>query len=174
MSSTIKLKLKPKHEDTLIARMIDTFRQIIYHMTEVIPCYSKMKPWEEKEYRGVHENNLAKLEDMKQTLLANKDAFKPMLAEYGLTVDKFLSGCLNQAAHQTEAISALSGEVFRAWSRDWAKSYVFYGSLINSIHWDTFQKKMNRLLGKDWGFERALTDHIDVDINKSIEFLPIS
>lgn len=168
------LQLKSKHEDTLIARMLDTFQQIIYHLTDVAPFYSKMEPWEEKEYRGVYESNLSKLEVMKQTLLSNPEAFAGILAEYALTVDKFLSECLNLAHHQQQAEEKLSIEVFRAWAKDWSKSYLFSGALINSVHWRTFTKKLDTLLGKGWGFERALgANNIKVDLNKNIEYCPL-
>lgn len=58
-------------------------------------------------------------------------------------------------------------DVYRAWSKDWSKSLTFYGTIINSKYWEKFKKKVDGLLGEDWGWELAINDKVATDINNS-------
>lgn len=55
-------------------------------------------------------------------------------------------------------------DVYRAWSADWSKSLTFYGTIINSKHWNKFKQKVTSLLGEGWGWELATNEKISTDI----------
>lgn len=163
------LTLKSKHEGSLIYQMLETFHQIVHHITETAPFYGTMEAWEAKEYKSVLEGNLSRLEEMKAKLLAGAEVFEPILAEYELTIEKFLSENMNLDAHKTVAISSQSQEIFRAWSKDWSISYVFIGSSISSdVKRKVLFNTLDTILGKGWGFERALTESIESDENTTL------
>lgn len=60
-----------------------------------------------------------------------------------------------------------SSDTYRAWSKDWSKSYRFPGSIINDeFHWPKFKKEMEEKLGKNWGWELTINDdRIQTDLN---------
>lgn len=84
------LKLQPKHEDTVIAKMLSLKSQINYHIENVAPFYSEMEKYEAKEYKEIYSENVTELNEKKQYILENEMLFNNILSLYGLTVTIFL------------------------------------------------------------------------------------
>lgn len=74
-------------------------------------------------------------------------------------------GSIRQNKNLSIMKSAKNIDVYRAWSADWSKSLTFYGTIINSNHWERFQKKVTSILGEGWGWELAINEKIKTDIN---------
>lgn len=91
------LKLKPAHVDTVIGKLIDFKKAIDYHLEYIKPRYSKMEPWERKEYEKVFQYDLEELKHLKFYLMDNEPLFNKMLSEYNLSVAVFIAKYLNIA-----------------------------------------------------------------------------
>ncbi|QIK58785.1 hypothetical protein G7050_02580 [Dysgonomonas sp. HDW5A] len=87
---TIDLKLKPKHQDSVIARMLDNKNMIEYLKKDVLPFTYQMQDWEKKEYKELYEAKLQELEDQKKYIRENEAPLNLILCEYGTSVAVFI------------------------------------------------------------------------------------
>lgn len=84
------LKLQPKHEDTVIGRILDIKKQIEYANQNIVPHFDEMKKWEVKEYQSVLDNYIKEFNELMEALNKDKSLFDMILKEYNLDVDKFV------------------------------------------------------------------------------------
>ena len=84
------LKLKPQHEDTIIAKYLTLLNSINYNKLNIEPYYNNMELWQQKEYIEVNNENLKQLEMYKLTMIEYSDIFNNILSHYNTTVTLFL------------------------------------------------------------------------------------
>ena len=84
------LQLKPKHQDTVIAHMLDNKSMIEYLKKDVLLFTDQMQNWEKKEYKELYEAKLQELEYQKKYIRENEATFNLILCEYGTSVAVFI------------------------------------------------------------------------------------
>lgn len=87
----ITMKLEPKHEDSVIGKLLDLKRQIVHHQQNIQPRYGELEPWEIKEYHELHVGNMTRFGYFKDYIRTERILFDEILADYGLTVDQFIT-----------------------------------------------------------------------------------
>ncbi len=84
------LKLKPQHEDTIIAKYLTLLNSVNHNKLNIEPYYNNMELWQQKEYIEVNNENLKQLEIFKQIMINNQSIFNDILSHYNITVTLFL------------------------------------------------------------------------------------
>ena len=85
------LKLRPEHQDTIIAKMLSLKSQIQYMNENVMPFLPDMEKWEAKEYSNVHAGYVRDLDEKKERIIEHEAYFNRILNHYNLTVVIFLA-----------------------------------------------------------------------------------
>lgn len=83
-------QLQPRHQDSVIGRVIEARSQVIYHLNETVPYYDKMQEWEKKEYIAVLSDSRKEFSDLIEYIQENEKHFDDLLFSYGHTTSTFL------------------------------------------------------------------------------------
>jgi hypothetical protein len=89
MSNT--LKLKARHQDSVIGQILSVKSAVNYHNDVVLPRYKEMDVWEANEYEVLNQKNLTELERLENYIKHHEALFNELLCEYDLTVTTFLA-----------------------------------------------------------------------------------
>lgn len=87
--------LKPQHQSTIVGQLLEAKQAVNYHNKNIKPFLSDMENWEAKEYTDVNNDNLNKINNLKNVLIENESIFNPLLSEYELTVTIFIAKYIN-------------------------------------------------------------------------------
>lgn len=92
------MELQPKHQDSVIGKLLNLKKQIEYHRKHIQPRFGELELWEKKEYHAVHLQNMMRFGYYKDFIKAEANIFNELLNEYGHTVDSFIEkvlGCVD-------------------------------------------------------------------------------
>lgn len=87
--------LKPQHQTTQIAKLLDAKAQVEYLNTQVVPHFSEMESWEVTEYKAILKDYTDKIEMLKAYIIKYEADFNDILWYYDLTVTTFIAKHIN-------------------------------------------------------------------------------
>lgn len=85
------IKLTPQLQDSIIGQALKLKSSISYFEENTAPFIDEMEKWEAKEYTQVNDNAVAKLEEIKASLIENEKFWNEELAMLKVSVVVFIA-----------------------------------------------------------------------------------
>ena len=84
------ITLKPQHQTNSIAQLIDAKYSLNYLKSEIVPRFSEMELFEQKEYQSIISDNEKTIKNLSIYIMENEADFNLILGQYNLSCPVFL------------------------------------------------------------------------------------